>query len=71
MHQVRKAVIFFVMFFLLIQLVSAVKPSIETSTEGVGLEIEFPIIEVFPVNSDIELNFHIFNSTNFILDMEM
>ncbi len=68
MHQARKGVIFFVMFLFMIQLIGAVKPSVETSTEGVGLEIEFPIIEVFPVNSDIELNFHIFNSTNFILD---
>ena len=61
----------FILFFVLISLVfiaTAQPPFEPQESPGVGLTIEFQKQYFYNINEEITLNFHIFNSTGFVVD---
>ena len=51
------------MFIVSLAIANSVPPFQTTGGEAGKLDIEFPKVDIFPYGEDIELHFHIFNST--------
>lgn len=62
----RRAQIFLFIFFLMVAGASAIKPSIQSSEAGT-IQVTYPKLEYFKIDSSENLHFHIFNSTGHIL----
>jgi len=64
--KIRSVTLFVFIFFLLSVFTFAVPP-VQTTISGENiLTIQYPLIDYYKINEDIVLNFHVYNSTDYI-----